>query len=64
MWRDDAYLLDMLLAARKVCEFTAGIDRHRSNPTSLELTRPNCCFVVESVGMIESGLQRRNDMSI
>lgn len=22
MWRDDAYLLDMLLAARKVCKFT------------------------------------------
>jgi uncharacterized protein with HEPN domain len=22
MWRDDAYLLDMLLAARKVCQFT------------------------------------------
>jgi len=29
MWRDDAYLLDMLLAARKVCEFTAGIDWKR-----------------------------------
>lgn len=25
MWRDDAYLLDMLLAARKVLEFTRGI---------------------------------------
>lgn len=25
MWRDDAYLLDMLLAARKVEDFTAGI---------------------------------------
>jgi len=22
MWRDDAYLLDMLLAAKKVCQFT------------------------------------------
>jgi uncharacterized protein with HEPN domain len=26
MWRDDAYLLDMLLAARKVREFTQGVD--------------------------------------
>ncbi len=25
MWRDDAYLLDMLLAARKVKEFTSGM---------------------------------------
>jgi uncharacterized protein with HEPN domain len=26
MWRDDAYMLDMLLAARKVEDFTAGIN--------------------------------------
>lgn len=26
MWRDDAYVLDMLLAARKVLEFTRGVD--------------------------------------
>lgn len=26
MWRDDAYVLDMLLAARKVLEFTEGVD--------------------------------------
>ena len=26
MWRDDAYLLDMLLAARKVLQFPTGID--------------------------------------
>lgn len=25
MWRDDAYMLDMLLAARKVEDFTIGI---------------------------------------
>jgi uncharacterized protein with HEPN domain len=33
MWRDDAYLLDMLLAARKVCEFTVDVDgpRFRTN---------------------------------
>jgi len=29
MWRDAAYLLDILLAARKVCEFTTGIDWKR-----------------------------------
>ena len=29
MWRDDAYLLDMLLAARKVRAFTTGVDEHR-----------------------------------
>jgi uncharacterized protein with HEPN domain len=29
MWRDEAHLLDMLLAARKVCEFTEGVDEHR-----------------------------------
>ena len=26
MWRDDAYLLDMLLAARKVQDFTKDVD--------------------------------------
>ena len=26
MWRDDAYVLDMLLAARKVLEFTRGVN--------------------------------------
>jgi uncharacterized protein with HEPN domain len=26
MWRDDAYMLDMLLAARKVENFTRGVD--------------------------------------
>ena len=25
MWRDDAYMLDMLLAARKVERFTGGV---------------------------------------
>jgi len=25
MWRDDAYLLDILNAARRVCQFTAGV---------------------------------------
>ena len=25
MWRDDAYILDMLLAARKVLEFAQGV---------------------------------------
>lgn len=29
MWRDDAYLLDMLLAARKVIEFTRDITWER-----------------------------------
>jgi uncharacterized protein with HEPN domain len=29
MWRDEAYLLDMLLAARKVLRFTAGVDQVR-----------------------------------
>jgi len=29
MWRDDAYVLDMLLAARKVLEFTADIGWER-----------------------------------
>ena len=27
MWRDDAYLLDMLLAARKILKFTQGVTR-------------------------------------
>jgi uncharacterized protein with HEPN domain len=26
MWRDDAYMLDMLLAARKVLSFTRGVN--------------------------------------
>jgi uncharacterized protein with HEPN domain len=25
MWRDDAYVLDMLLAAREICEFTKEV---------------------------------------
>jgi uncharacterized protein with HEPN domain len=29
MWRDDAYLLDMLLAARKVRDFTRNITREQ-----------------------------------
>lgn len=29
MWRDDAYVLDMLLAARKVLQFTQGITWER-----------------------------------
>jgi len=29
MWRDDAYVLDMLLAARKVLEFTKDIEWER-----------------------------------
>jgi len=29
MWRDDAYLLDMLIAARKIHEFTQGYNRDR-----------------------------------
>ena len=29
MWRDDAYLLDMLLAARKVMKYTQGVDFER-----------------------------------
>jgi len=27
MWRDDAYMLDMLIAARKVCTYTEGVSR-------------------------------------
>lgn len=29
MWRDDAYLLDMLLAARKVMKYAQGVDFER-----------------------------------
>jgi len=29
MWRDEALLLDMLLAGRKVVEFTKGVSWHR-----------------------------------
>lgn len=29
MWRDDAYLLDMLLAARKVRDFTRNVTREQ-----------------------------------
>jgi uncharacterized protein with HEPN domain len=29
MWRDDAYLLDMLLAARKVMKYVQGVDFER-----------------------------------
>ncbi len=29
MWRDDAYLLDMLLASRKALEFTRGMSKEQ-----------------------------------
>ena len=29
MWRDKAYLLDMLIAARKILNFTEGFDQQR-----------------------------------
>lgn len=29
MWRDDAYLLDILTAARKVLKYTEGVNRQR-----------------------------------
>jgi len=29
MWRDDAYLLDMLLAVRKALQFTEGVTREK-----------------------------------
>jgi uncharacterized protein with HEPN domain len=29
MWRDDAYLLDMLLAARKIMKYAQGVDSER-----------------------------------
>ncbi|MGH8248217.1 MAG: HepT-like ribonuclease domain-containing protein [Gammaproteobacteria bacterium] len=29
MWRDDAYLLDMLLAVRKALQFTNGVSREQ-----------------------------------
>ena len=29
MWRDDAYLLDILLAARKVLDFTRDVTREQ-----------------------------------
>jgi uncharacterized protein with HEPN domain len=35
MWRDDAYALDMLLAARKVIEFTRGVDWRRFEESDL-----------------------------
>lgn len=35
MWRDEAYLLDMLLAARKVLEFTRSVDWERFEGSDL-----------------------------
>ncbi len=35
MWRDDAYLLDILLAARKVREFTQGVPFERFEKDAL-----------------------------
>ena len=35
MWRDDAYLLDILLAARKVLTFTEGVTREEFERSDL-----------------------------
>jgi uncharacterized protein with HEPN domain len=35
MWRDDAYLLDMLLAARKVMKYIKGVDSNRFDQDEL-----------------------------
>ncbi len=35
MWRDDAYLLDMLIAAREACEFSADLSWDEFRNSSL-----------------------------
>ncbi|ABY35312.1 MAG TPA: hypothetical protein DEF43_04850 [Chloroflexus aurantiacus] len=35
MWRDEAYLLDMLIAARKTCQFVAGLSWEEFQRSSL-----------------------------
>ncbi len=48
MWRDDAYLLDMLLAARKVQQFTQGMtwDQFRGD----ELLQNGVMRLIQIVG--------------
>jgi uncharacterized protein with HEPN domain len=48
MWRDDAYLLDMLLAARKVMSFTAG--RNYDRFLSDDLTQNAVVHCIQIIG--------------
>ena len=48
MWRDDAYLLDMLLAARKVRDFTRDVTRGQFQ--SDELTQNAVMRQIQIIG--------------
>lgn len=48
MWRDDAYLLDMLLAAKKVSSFTENVNWEQFN--SDELTQDAVMRQIQIIG--------------
>ncbi len=48
MWRDDAYLLDMLLAARKVQDFTRNVTREQFQGD--ELTQNGVMRQIQIIG--------------
>ena len=56
MWRDDAYLLDMLLAARKVIEFTRGVafEEFESN----EILQDAVILLIQIIGEAASKISR------
>ena len=48
MWRDDAYLLDMLLAARKIRDFTEGVTWEKFQDD--ELTQNGIMHLIQIIG--------------
>lgn len=56
MWRDDAYLLDMLLAARKVRDFTLGISRDKF--LSDDLTQNAVVHCIQIIGEAASKISK------
>lgn len=59
MWRDDAYLLDMLLAARKALEFTRGVSREQflANEMAQQAVMPLIQVIGEAARHISSGFE-------
>jgi uncharacterized protein with HEPN domain len=59
MWRDDAYLLDMLLAARKALEFTHGMSREQflANEMAQQAVMRLIQVIGEAARQISSGFK-------
>jgi uncharacterized protein with HEPN domain len=59
MWRDDAYILDMLLAARKVLEFAQGVswEQFRRDELVQNAVMRQIQIIGEAAGKVSAGYQ-------